>query len=615
MSKRSFIRRFFSAIWNGITRIRLALSNVFFLLMLAIIYFVYMGGTPEPLPDQAALLLSPAGSIVDQKSFVEPLQALFGEPAPEDREVLLRDVIEAIETAKGDPNINSLVMELDHLASVGISKTQEIVRALESFKESGKPVVAVGDYYGQGQYLLASHADTVIVHPFGGVALEGFSSYQNYFREALEKLSVSMHVFKAGDHKSIAEPMLRDNMSPQEKEISGRWLQSVWAQYTAMVEEQRELTKGSVNDYINNYAENLKAQGGDTANAALEAGLVDKLLGRTEANAYMVELVGASNEDGLYEAVQFQHYLSRKRPLLSVAKEAHRVAVITAQGRMLNGEQPPGSIGGDSLARLIRSTAEEDGVAAIVLRINSGGGSVFASEIIRREILNAKSSGLPIVVSMGSIAASGAYYISAEVDQIWATPGTITGSIGVIAAFPTLEKLFERMGVHTDGVGTTELAGALRLDRPLNPQIASSITSSVENTYRGFVNLVAQGRSMTPEAVDLVAQGRVWSAPDALEKGLIDNLGHLDDAVKAAAELAELDDYGVDYVGLPLSPRDMLMQQLADRVGSLRLWTGSSTASAMSALVQPVVDAAEEIALLNDPANLYMRCLACRASH
>ena len=615
MSKRSFIRRFFSAIWNGITRIRLALSNVFFLLMLAIIYFVYMGGAPEPLPDQAALLLSPAGSIVDQKSFVEPLQALFGEPAPEDREVLLRDVIEAIETAKGDPNINSLVMELDHLASVGISKTQEIVRALESFKESGKPVVAVGDYYGQGQYLLASHADTVIVHPFGGVALEGFSSYQNYFREALEKLSISMHVFKAGDHKSIAEPMLRDNMSPQEKEISGRWLQSVWAQYTAMVEQQRELTAGSVNDYINNYAENLKAQGGDTANAALEAGLVDKLMGRTEANAYMVELVGASNEDGLYEDVQFQHYLSRKRPLLSVAKEGDRVAVITAQGRMLNGERPPGSIGGDSLARLIRSTAEDDGVAAIVLRINSGGGSVFASEIIRQEILNAKSTGLPIVVSMGSIAASGAYYISAEVDQIWATPGTITGSIGVIAAFPTLEKLFERMGVHTDGVGTTELAGALRLDRPLNPQIASSMTSSVENIYRGFVNLVAQGRSMTPEAVDLVAQGRVWSAPDALEKGLIDNLGHLDDAVKAAAELAELDDYEVDYVGLPMSPRDMLMQQLADRVGSLRLWTGSSTANAMSALVQPVVDAAEEIALLNDPANLYMRCLACRASH
>jgi len=612
MSKPSLLRRFFSAIWNGITRIRLALSNILFLVMLAIIYFVYIGGTPEPLPESAALLLAPKGHIVDQKSFVEPLQALFGERAPEDREVLLRDVIEAIHTAKDDPNINSLVMELDQLASVGISKTQEIVRAVQAFKASGKPVIAVADYYTQGQYLLASHADTVIVHPFGGVALEGFSSYHNYFREALEKLSISMHVFKAGDHKSIAEPFLRDDMSPDQKEIAGRWLQSIWVQYTHMVEEQRELPAGSVDDYINHYAQNLKSHGGDTANAALEAGLVDKLMGRSEANSYLVDLVGASNEDGLYEAVGFEHYLSRKRPLLGSISQGDRVAVITAQGYMFNGERPPGSIGGDSLARLIRTTAAEEGVAAIVLRINSGGGTVFASEVIRQEILRVRQAGIPIVVSMGSVAASGGYYISAQVDQIWATPATITGSIGVFAAFPTLEKLFARLGVHTDGVGTTELAGSLRLDRPLNPQVSSSITSSVENTYKGFVGLVAEGRGMTPEDVDAVAQGRVWSAPDALQRGLVDKLGHLEDAVIAAAELAKLDEYEVDYVGLPLSPRDILMQYLADRVGSLRLWTGSSAVHTLSAFVQPVVDVAEEIGLLNDPANLYMRCQICR---
>jgi len=282
---------------------------------------------------------------------------------------------------------------------------------------------------------------------------------------------------------------------------------------------------------------------------------------------------------------------------------------------MLNGEQPPGTIGGDSFARLIRETAAEEGVAAIVLRVNSGGGSVFASEVIRQEILNAKAKGLPVVVSMGSIAASGAYYISAEVDQIWATPATITGSIGVIAAFPTLEKLFDRLGVHTDGVGTTNLAGSLRMDRPLSPQLSASITSSVENTYRNFVGLVASGRGMTPEAVDRVAQGRVWSAPDALEEGLIDALGHLGDAVRAAAQLANLGDYEVDYVGLPMSPRDQMMQALADRVGSLRLWTGSSTANAVSRLLKPAVDAAGELAQLNDPANLYMRCLACGAAN
>lgn len=615
MSKPSFIRRFLTAIWNGITRVRLAMSNILFLLMLVFIYFVYIGGTPEPLPGRAALLLSPVGSIVDQKSFVEPLEALLGEPSPASREVLLRDVIEAIETAKDDPNINSLVMELDHLYSIGISKTQEIVPALEAFKKSGKPVIAVGDYYTQGQYLLASHADTIIVHPMGGVAVEGFSSYQNYFREALEKLSVNVHVFKAGEHKSMAEVILRDDMSSAEKGITRRWLSSIWSQYAQMVEQQRELPAGSLNDYINNYASNLKTHDGDTAKSSMAAGLVDHIMGRAEANDYVAEVVGARDEDGLYEAVVFSRYLSRKRPLLSTPAGGDRVAVVTAQGNMLNGEQPPGTIGGDSFARLIRETAAEEGVAAIVLRVNSGGGSVFASEVIRQEILNAKAKGLPVVVSMGSIAASGAYYISAEVDQIWATPATITGSIGVIAAFPTLEKLFDRLGVHTDGVGTTNLAGSLRMDRPLSPQLSASITSSVENTYRNFVGLVASGRGMTPEAVDRVAQGRVWSAPDALEEGLIDALGHLGDAVRAAAQLANLGDYEVDYVGLPMSPRDQMMQALADRVGSLRLWTGSSTANAVSRLLKPAVDAAGELAQLNDPANLYMRCLACGAAN
>lgn len=237
---------------------------------------------------------------------------------------------------------------------------------------------------------------------------------------------------------------------------------------------------------------------------------------------------------------------------------------------------------------------------------------MFASEVIRQAILHVKQKGLPIVASMGSVAASGGYYIAAQADQIWATPATITGSIGVIAAFPTLEKLLDRLGVHTDGVGTTDLAGSLRVDRPLNPQIAASITSSVENTYRGFVGLVAKGRGMTPEAVDLVAQGRVWSAPDALEHGLVDKLGHLSDAIEAAAQLAGLDDYKTHYVELPMSPRDLLMQQLADRAGNLHLWTASSTATALSHFVQPVVSLAEEIGRLNDPANLYLQCLSCK---
>ena len=611
MSKPSLLRRILSAVWRGITRIRLALSNILFLVMIAVVYFLYIGGAAEPLPEKAALLLNMSGTVVDQKSTVNPLQALISEPSPTDHEVLLRDVIEAIDYAAEDPAINSLVMELDSLMYVGISKSQEIIPALERFRESGKPIVAVGDYFTQDQYLLASHADTVITHPMGGVVLEGFSSYRNYFREALEKISVNVHVFRAGDHKSAVEPFIRDDMSPGEKEQTGRWLENLWGQYTTIVEAQRQLEPGAVNDYVNNFTLRLQSQGGDAAQAAMEAGLVDKLLGRNDSNDYLVELVGASNEEGLYEAVVFERYVARKRPLTLGAAEGDRIAVVTAEGEILPGEQPPGTIGGDSLAQLIRGAVEADGVKAIVLRVNSGGGSMFASEIIRQQVLHARDMGIPVVVSMGSVAASGGYYIAAEADEIWVTPSTITGSIGVFAAFPTFEELLDRAGIYTDGVGTTKLAGSLRADRPLNPEVVAALNSGIEFAYSSFLQIVAQGRDMTVAEVDPLAGGRVWSASDALEAGLVDSVGSLDDAISAAAALADVKDYKVDYVELPLSPRDMILKQLANRVGSLNLWTESAAGAALSGLLAPVKAAARELAVLQDPRHLYMRCISC----
>ena len=611
----SLFRSFLSACWRGITHIRSALSNILFLVMIAIIYFVYLGGTPEPLPERAALLLNITGTVVDEKSFVQPLQALLGEPSPADHEVLLRDVLDAIKYAESDPAINSLVLELNNLVSVGISKTLEISRALDSFKETGKPVIAVGDYYTQDQYLLASHADTIILHPLGGVMLEGFSSYHNYFREALEKLSVNMHVFKAGEHKSVAEPFLRDDMSAGEKEITSRWLLGLWDRYSNVVEQRRHLSPGAVNQYVENYAANLSSHGGDLAATSLADGLVDELMARSDANDFLSDLVGATNDDGLYEAVVFERYIDRKRPLSLLGVEGDRVAVITAQGAIQVGEQPPGGIGGDSLARLIRTTAAEDGVAAIVLRINSGGGSVFASEVIRQALLNAKADGLPVVVSMGAVAASGGYYIAAEADQIWATPTTITGSIGVFAAFPTFERLMERGGIHTDGVGTTQLAGSMRVDRPLNEQVSLALSSSVQNTYQNFLGLVASGRGMTLEQVDAIAQGRVWNAMDAKERGLIDNLGGLEEAIDAAAQLASLQHYEVDYVGLPLSARELLLQQLSGRMGSLNVFVQSALTGTLATLVEPFRLAVSEIEKMDDPAHLYIRCLACSQIH
>ena len=611
MSKPSLLRRALTAVWNGITRVRLALSNILFLLMLLIIYVVYFGGSQEPLPERAALLLNPVGSIVDQKSPVMPLQALAGEPSPADNEVLLRDVIEAIEYATDDPAINSLVMELDQLVYVGLSKSLEISTALAAFRDSGKSIVAIGDYFGQDQYLLASQADEIITHPLGGVVIEGFSSYRNYFRQALDNVSVNVHVFRAGEHKSAMEPFMRDDMSPGEKQVTTRWLQVLWGQYTAAVEARRELSPGTIDDYSNRFAERLAESGGNTARLALDAGLVDRLLGRKEANDFLVEMVGASNDDGLYEAVNFERYVARQRPSVLSTNDGDRVAVITAQGDMLPGEQPPGSIGGDSLANLIKTTAEEDDVKAIVLRVTSGGGSMFAAEVIRQQLLRVRAGGKPVVVSMGAVAASGGYYIAADADEIWASPSTITGSIGVFAAFPTFERLLERAGIFTDGVGTTELAGAMRVDRPLNEQVVSAMNSGVSHAYRSFLQIVADGRDMTVEEVLPLAEGRVWSAPDALENGLVDALGDLDDAIEAAAAYAEIEDYQVDYVELPLSPRELLLEQLAKRVafpGGLQA-TGLDTG--LSQLLRPVREAARELSILQDPAHLYTRCIAC----
>lgn len=611
MSKPSLIRRFFSAVWNLITRIRLALANIVFLLMLGLIYFVYIGGAQQPLPEKAALLLNMSGTVVDQKSLVDPLAALLGEPSPADHEVLLRDVIESIEIAAEDPAITALVMELDYLVYAGLSKIQEIVPAIELFKATGKPVIAVGDYYTQGQYLLASHADEIISHPMGGVALEGFASYRNYFREALDKVSVNMHVFRAGDHKSAVEPFLRDDMSEEEKEVTRRWLGEMWKQYAVMVEAQRGLPAGSVDDFANNLANYMQGHGGDAAKASLDAGFIDKLMTRSESNDYIAGIVGATDEDGLYEAVVFERYVGRKRPMALSGPEGDRVAVITAEGNIVPGEQPPGTIGGDTLARLIRSTVDAEGVKAIVLRINSGGGSMFASEIIREQVLYARDMGLPVVVSMGTVAASGGYYIAADADEIWATPSTLTGSIGVFAAFPTFEKLLKRVGISTDGVGTTDLAGSLRLDRALSPELVDIIDSGVAFAYRSFLQVVAQGREISLDELDPLAQGRVWGATDALQAGLIDRVGSLEDAIASAAAMANMDDYEVEYVQEPLSARDLFMKQLANRVGDAGPVQRSPVASAAAALMQPVRKAAEELSVLQDPRNLYMRCVSC----
>ncbi|KGE05292.1 signal peptide peptidase SppA [Pseudohaliea rubra] len=610
MAKASFLRRFFRGLWRGITVLRLALANLLFLVALLLLYFALTGGPSRELPERAALLLAPAGRVVDERSRVEPL-ALLGDPSPATAEVRLRDLIDAVDRAADDPAISALVIDTDDLLYLGLSRAQELAPALERFRAGGKPIVALGDYFTQDQYLLAVQADELILHPHGALALEGFASYQNYFRDALDKLAVNMHVFRAGEHKAIAEPLTRMDMSEDEKTITRAWLDDLWSQYTALVEARRALPAGAVAAHINSYPTRLAAEGGDPARLALADGLIDRLLSREAANDYLVELVGAADDKGRFEAVPFERYLARRgRP--PAAEAGKRVAVVTAAGPLFSGERDPGAIGAETLVRQLRQVASEPDVAAIVLRIDSPGGSAFGAEVVRAGLEDlARRRELPVVVSMGRVAASAGYYIAAPADEIWATPATITGSIGVFLAFPTVEELFERAGIATDGVGTTERAGALRLDRPLQPALAETLQLTVNDRYRKFVAIVASGRDMAPAQVEAVAEGRVWSAPAAKAVGLVDELGSLAEAARAAAGLAGLDEgeYRVDYVNPPQSPRQLLLQTLADRLGITA--TLEAALPVPRSLRAPLTAVRETLDVLEDPADLYMLCLAC----
>jgi len=611
-SEPGIVARTFGFLWRGITRARVILSNLLFLLVVLFLISLFTARAPAPIPDRAALVINPVGTVVDQRSWTDPLALLFSEPLPEEREVLLDDIVDSILYARDDPRITALVMELDQLYAVGISKTGEIAEALAEFRESGKPIIAWGDGFTQNQYLLAAQADTLIIHPMGDVILEGFSNYQWYFAEALEKLSVSVHVFRSGEHKSIAEPLLRNDMSPGEKEISQRWLGQLWSSYTEQVEQRRQLAPGAVNNYIDSFAKQAGLLGGDLADLALQSGLVDRVAQRREANDWLVELVGDSDEYGGYVGVGFEQYVRQMQPSLESSIGKPQVAIVTGAGMILDGDQPEGSIGGESLANLIYDAVDDDEIAAIVLRLDTGGGSAFASELIRQKLLYARERGKPVVVSMGSVTASGGYWIAAAADEVWATPTTVTGSIGVFGAIPTIDRLLDRLGVHTDGIGTTPISGALRSDRPLQPAVADTYQAAIDGIYERFVHLVAEGRDMPVDTVRELATGNVWSGQHALELGLVDQLGGLRDAIDAAAKLAELDDFvAVNYSMLP-SPREELLRALLEPGALSFLAVQSPLQRGLANWTAPLRDSIEILSALK-PRGVYAHCLVCLA--
>ena len=612
MQKRSAISRAVSAIWGALNSIRKALHLVLLLMIFAGLIGL-MSGSTESLPGKAALLIRPVGALVEQLDgdpYDRAVAELLGDAPPQ---TLVQDVVDALEFAKDDDRIEAVHLELSGLGGAGLSKLQRVAAAIEDFRESGKPVIASADYYSQAGYYLAAHADEAYMNPEGILLLQGYGSYRTFYKDLIDTLQIDWNVFRVGTHKSFVEPYTRMDMSPEDRESRTRIVGQFWTMYQQDVDAARGLDAGSVDAYTQNLVENVLAVDGDLAQAPVAAGLIDGLLGRAELRDMLKEYAGESDSDSsTYSSVGMDSYLAEQRLLAGSDRENENVAVIVAVGTILDGSQAPGTIGGDSTAALLRRALEDDSVKAVVLRVDSGGGSVFGSEVIAQQIYALRDAGKPVVASMSSVAASGGYWISVVADKVMANPATITGSIGVLGMFPTYQRSMDFLGVAVDGVGTTPWAGQLRADREMSDATKQLYQLSINHIYDDFVGNVAALRGMEVEAVDRVAQGQVWNGVDALAHGLIDALGDYDDAVAAAAELAGLEEgsYGTFEIATEPSPTEQMILDFLAFGDSLGLDASAFVRepTTLEAFANHLDNALSEFAKFNDPGAAYSYC-------
>ncbi len=537
----SFIGRLWRGFWHWIDCLRRAMLNLLFLVILILLLRLLLApGEVVTIPKQATLVLKPRGAVVEQYTGT-PLERAIGRLlGDEEPETQLRDLLRALEMAAGDSAVRQVLLDPSTMTSIGLAQLQELGHAVSKLRASGKKIVAYGSDLTQSQYYLSSLADEVWLDPNGLIWLEGFQYYRNYFRAGLDKLGIDVHLFRVGEYKSAAEPFIRDDMSDADRRAGGALIGDLWQQFMSDIALNRGLPFEMIDRLTQGYAMSAVERDGDLAQAALDMGLVDRLLSWPEARAELAA------DDGDWHGIGHEDYLRLKpRPPTGAAQ----IGIVVAEGAISSGEQPPGSIGAASLGALLRYAAENDDIKVVVFRINSPGGDALASEAIRREMLALRQAGKPVIVSMGNVAASGGYWIAQGADEVWANPTTITGSIGIFGLWPTIDRTLDKIGIHTDGVGTTPLAGALRIDRPLDAAAGRMIQALIERGYRRFIDLVAANRPLEVAEVEAVAGGRVWSGRQAGEHKLIDQSGGLQEAIAAAARRAGLgDDYRVRYI-------------------------------------------------------------------
>lgn len=592
---------------TGITVLSNLLFISFALLLITVLFY-----TPKvTVPAGSALVLALEGDLVEERSPMDPVAKIFNNLAgvPLHGEIFLQDIIDTIDTAADDPRIKLLVINPNRMGNASLEQIRAIGAAINSFKKTGKKVIAVGDTFNQAQYYLASWADKIYLHPMGSVDVHGFTVFRLYMQEMLDKLAINFHVFRVGTFKSAVEPFLRNDMSPEDKEANRLWLSNLWNAYCADIAEHRKIEVEILTENINKLVSQLASVGGNRSQLALATGLVDGLKTHQELEQIFQKMVGPASDKSGYNRIGFQEYLQTVTPSYTDARgKKELIGIIAASGNIMYGKDTVGQIGSDDLIKRIRKARQDKRIKAIVLRISTGGGSAFASELIRQELLLAKKEGKIVVVSMGAMAASGGYWLAADADAIVASPVTLTGSIGIFGAMPTVEKTLAKIGIHGDGVGTTDIAHFGNLTIGMSREEAAAFQMDVEHGYQQFLNIVATGRKMTVAEVEKIAEGRVWDGATALNLRLVDKLGNLEDAIAEAARLAHVpkeNGYFIDLTHDTYLERFKRAEQPVEALAA-RLVNSSLFPTLLR---RPLVDQFDFLLQGDDPNRLYAHCL------
>ena len=613
MKKRNLFVRLLSGIWSGVDGFR----KVLHLLLLLFVFAIFVGaisGTTPLLPDRAALFIKPAGVIVEELEgdpFDRAVAELLDEAQPQ---TVLQDIVDALEYASEDDRIGAVHIELSALGAAGLPKLQRIARAIEEFQESGKPVIASADFMSQQAYYIAAHADEVYLNPEGGILLQGYGRFRTYFSDAIEKLKLDWNIFKVGTYKSAVEPFERMDMSDADREATVNLIDQLWGTYLEEVAAARAMSPSEMENYADDFIDMVAAADGDLARAAKDNNLVDELLTRTELRELLIGYVGSDEDSDVdYSSIGMSEYLAHEDILNGEKVAEENIGIIIASGAIQSGTQPPGAIGADSTARLLRRARDDESVKAVVLRVDSPGGSAFASDVIANEIAALQDAGKPVVASMSSVAASGGYWISVGADRVFANSTTITGSIGIFGMFPTYQRTAAHFGLATDGVGSTPLSGQLRPDRAMTDDTKRLFQLVIEEGYDDFIGRVATYRGMEKGEVDAVGQGRVWTGADALRHGLVDELGGMEEAIAFAAELVELpeDDYGQKWIRIELSPTEQMIVDILGTAKSfgLQLDFLQSRPSSLQRIAGKIEEALAPLTEFDDPKGVYAHCL------